>query len=801
MMRPGAFVAAVVIAALVAAPSAASVKPGGGAFDVSVAPDCLKVKRGAGPVDPSYLWSASDNLITLSGARNEYIGFQLIIHANSKLSGVTASASDLTGPGGRITSRNFSFFREHYLRVTETSTSMYGDPPSDGTGWYPDPLVPFGAPDGGAPFPIEKGRNQGVWVDIYVPEGTVGGVYRGDVSVRASGAREVRIGISLEVWDFTLPEENHFKTWFYFGQDELANGHHVAKYDDDYKALERKYHRMAHEHRVNIDAPVYWEYSGTGDGVTIDWGYHDELSSPLNDGTYYDDGIGKNPICLPVGQDFPWPGDHGGLYSDEFARTFRKTLRLVKEHYDRRGWSDRAFLWIIDEPNDYDAYKRVRRYGELVDDSGTDLPLMVTESPVPDDYSWGSLAGYVDIWCAGGTAYPGPMNERRAAGERTWSYNGGRPYAGSQLIDTLGMGMRTWPWLGYKYGVECWLYWHCMYWKDIFNDPAADNDVWGDPLTFDQRRSGTSWPDWGNGDGTLFYPGYDRGIDGPVSSIRMKMLRRGLQDYEYMWLLGSQGNGSVARRAVDTVIKYGFGDAEGKPAGWSTDPGVWEAAREEMASHILPGDFEVESTWYLAEGTTRSGFEEWISIVNPGGEEARVRITYMLASGENRVQDIAVGPRTRHTVDVNLFLGPELDASAVVESDRDVVVERPMYFDYHGKWDGGHNVAGQSRAGTTWYLAEGTTRSGFEEWISIVNPGGEEARVRITYMLASGENRVQDIAVGPRTRHTVDVNLFLGPELDASAVVESDRDVVVERPMYFDYHGKWDGGHNVAGYR
>ncbi len=46
----------------------------------------------------------------------------------------------------------------------------------------------------------------------------------------------------------------------------------------------------------------------------------------------------------------------------------------------------------------------------------------------------------------------------------------------------------------------------------------------------------------GNGDGTLFYPGMPARIGGksdiPVESIRLKLIREGLEDYEYFLLLG-----------------------------------------------------------------------------------------------------------------------------------------------------------------------------------------------------------------------------------------------------------------------
>ena len=40
-----------------------------------------------------------------------------------------------------------------------------------------------------------------------------------------------------------------------------------------------------------------------------------------------------------------------------------------------------------------------------------------------------------------------------------------------------------------------------------------------------------------NGEGMLFYPGEDAGIDGPIASIRLKNLRDGMEDYEYFTLL------------------------------------------------------------------------------------------------------------------------------------------------------------------------------------------------------------------------------------------------------------------------
>jgi hypothetical protein len=43
-------------------------------------------------------------------------------------------------------------------------------------------------------------------------------------------------------------------------------------------------------------------------------------------------------------------------------------------------------------------------------------------------------------------------------------------------------------------------------------------------------------------------------VDGPVSSIRLELLREGIEDYEYLWLLKSLGDSDFADRAVQGMV-------------------------------------------------------------------------------------------------------------------------------------------------------------------------------------------------------------------------------------------------------
>jgi hypothetical protein len=58
----------------------------------------------------------------------------------------------------------------------------------------------------------------------------------------------------------------------------------------------------------------------------------------------------------------------------------------------------------------------------------------------------------------------------------------------------------------------------------------------------------------GNGDGSLLYPSRD-GLNHPVASIRLKMLREGLEDYELLRLLGARLK-EVASRIGGKAVDY-----------------------------------------------------------------------------------------------------------------------------------------------------------------------------------------------------------------------------------------------------
>ena len=276
---------------------------------------------------------------------------------------------------------------------------------------------------------------------------------------------------------------------------------------------------------------------------------------------------------------------------------------------------------------------------------------------------------------------------------------------------------------------------------------------------------------------------------------------------------------SMTRDVVDNLLYVGSSD-EGV---WRCiDPGsspIWEYIGEglENTTFALAYDgvhnlvyagpwkqsvwrYNASYTFYFAEGYTGEGFEEWLCLMNPSTTATTAQVTYMFADGSTQIQDVPIGPTTRATVDVNEAVGPDKNVSIMVQSEQAIVAERPMYFEYKGKWPGGHDVVGASSLDVYFYFAEGYTGEGFEEWLCLMNPNEESIEVQVKYMFADSDPQEQNFSMGPTSRKTVNVNDAVGPDKNVSIeVYASNNRFMAERPIYFNYKGAWSGGHNVVG--
>jgi hypothetical protein len=504
----------------------------------------------------------SNDVIEIAAARNEVEPFQVIVSAlGRRLEGVSASMSDLEdGSGNRIDSTHTKLYREQYVYVRNPSPYSTTEP-----GWWPDALVPFVNPiDGrpvpamqfvredvggkivpqltgarftGSPFDVWPGKNQPLWIDVSIPREASPGTYTGRFTVTIPALGETHLPVKLTVWNFTLPDGSPIAT--HFGSlDGIAERHGVSRTSNDFANLQARYSEAMAEHRIDPPIPENLRPPLKSDG-SIDWKKtHEALKRYLSS-------YNIRSIQIPTFR-----------FSDPTKSNRKYVIRYLQSYYDylkSQGWDKGAYYYPLDEPNSKEAYDQVRTYAQLVHEANPNIRLLCTEQPYTQDPAWGDLYDAVDIWCPLFAFFDEESAmAARKRGNDIWTYTAlcqkappyhpqfaqisGQPTLFWQ-IDFPVLNYRVPLWIMWRYGIKGLLYWSSVYWG------GPERDVWTDP-GFRNRY---------NGDGFLFYPGTEAGIHGPVTSIRLKVLREGLEDYAYFTLLERLGDTSFLSEEVSKI--------------------------------------------------------------------------------------------------------------------------------------------------------------------------------------------------------------------------------------------------------
>lgn len=504
--------------------------------------------------------------VRIFGARNEIVAVQVIVEADGRgITRLNVALPELTmTAGNRIVyrapaldptdtvDRPIEIFVEHYMHVAVASHADWvyapGSPaaPRDPTGWKPVQLVPERArPDrGGLPIRVRPNENQALWIEIYTGRNRPAGIYRGAIDVTADG-RTRRVPIELELFDFALPDDNSMHAMLYYESSQ------VERYQG--RNLDAAYHRLAHRHRVELvhgyDEQGVQAAAGrfSGDDFTRARGYEGP-------------GEGTGNVIVPVS--FYGPGDA----FDDRAQAWRRAdewMTFLRARLPRAL----TFLYMPDEPRPPE-YPRILRLADNVHSNpgpGGRLPIFVTSRYVE------ALDPAIDIWCAGPQGFDVDRAAReRARGRQFWFYNGGRPAGGAIVIDAPATDARVMMWAAFKHEAPVYFYWHAVHWRhNAQKQGERDQDVWAESLTFDNRGQPNK-TDHGyiNGDGVLIYPGEetlhpeeDRGVPGPVATIQLANLRRGLQDHQYLTIARRLGLTAVVDEAVRAIVPRVFSEA------------------------------------------------------------------------------------------------------------------------------------------------------------------------------------------------------------------------------------------------
>lgn len=413
-------------------------------------------------------------------ARNEVESGQIAVHAAHGPVGqldVTCST-----PRRRDTNEPEPRLRPSLLQVCYTNVANPRVPGAQ-AGLWPDPLPPWRGP-----VDVPFDATQSAWVQFTAAADCPPGDYVAQATLTTAAGKCAEIPIAITVFDFALPTTPSYQSAFLIWENHLAKAFGLSVSSPEFRVLHEKFYWfMADRRLLPSRLPV-------------------SLTSPEAERFLSDPRV--NSVSLP----------------GAWQKVNAPVLKAAADRLRALNWLDKAYVYCFDEPTK-EQYQQCRELGEAIHQVGADIPVLLTEQPEPE------LFGAIDIWCPILDACKWDViAQRRAAGDNVWWYTciwPPPPYP-TYWVDDLGVAHRVLSWMQAFHDIRGVLYWNVVYWhqKDE-KGVLLPTTVWQDAEVYPR----------GNGEGFLLYPGNTIGIDGPVTSVRLEILRDGNEDFEYFELL------------------------------------------------------------------------------------------------------------------------------------------------------------------------------------------------------------------------------------------------------------------------
>lgn len=533
--------------------------PSAPVFKVWFAPITTRVTPDSPAIPASAIWNYGSG-VKLRGVRGERVPLQVIIssprNAIDELrdSSLWVAVSELRSERGIIPQTNIKTYLEYPLLVYGSSR------PGAERGFYYDALVPLTKPFNlygpwGTTLPSRP-----LWIEINVPRFSAPGIYTGTVAVVKDGSRISQTPLALKIDPITLPEKPSIKTFLGLFESWFYPHVGLERDSDEVADLLRSYYDFFYERRLNL-----WFNELLSPRVTkYD---NDSVSVVFNDSMMeeYLGGRGVTDVVLSaVPYKLAQPGPAVEEPSTELKRAVASYLKQVYDYFNEHGWRDRLiFNSPIDEPNTKRQYEGSRVWAKLVKEHAPGIRFLVTESPRSENNEWGTLRGDVTHFSANGNELARNdiwqiiKAEQKRGTEVSWYTSCDQVYPQPNVfIDGPHLDPLLIPWATVRFGLQGFLYWGINYWIET-------GSPWEQPVTF---IKGMLCSDGGvlNGEGSLIYPGNQvnrftgqQDVVGPVSSIRLELLREGLEDADLLLELPKRGKSDeldrLTRQLVPTI--------------------------------------------------------------------------------------------------------------------------------------------------------------------------------------------------------------------------------------------------------
>lgn len=535
--------------------------------------------------------------IEIKGGMNEWVSFQIQVRSSSAAKIISVHDSGFVSENGTsVPELTVQYFRAHQIRLDQGSKINSGFR----AGWYPDALIPFVHPEtkeelSGArfdalPFILPGEETHTFWADIKIPQGLQPGVYTTYCTVETSTGKVEDLKVDLTVWNLTLPEKNSLPTLFgdplrFISSfySKTGDSYYNSLSDAGWSQISRNVNTLLKDHRQSPEITWYdfWLPVESDGNFNIT----PEMTAVLQD---FIDTWKPAALEVPIARTHSlkqivfqdaWY-DYHQYRQEDFTPEAQNRLINFMRAWDSaldsltRKEGTLFYLYLCDEPRGSEgSYNYVRDLGSVIRGLGLkNIEVLVVEKTEPDTPAAGDLYGAVDIWCPSFRDSDVMLsNGRRALGEKVFTYTAmDHLNVPNWLMDYPLIHYRLPLWQIYATGsADGLLYWGLSVWSEI---PTLD--PWTDARTWSHGPG-----DYLNSDGSLLYPGKDAGLPNScVPSIRLKVLRDALEDYEYFVIADMAG---LSRGILAEVYSVTTGWTQ-----WSEDPAVLEAARENTGNLI-----------------------------------------------------------------------------------------------------------------------------------------------------------------------------------------------------------------------
>ncbi len=486
---------------------------------------------------------ANTQKIALWAGRGEYESFQVIVRApTGGLTNVRVAASPLTGDGKRnIPNTNVTLFREQYVHVTHGSPERGSTNRPLGPGWYADGLIPFsdGAKNAAdkssalTSFSVDAVSNQPVWVDIFVPRTAEPGAYRGTITVD-SDQGAATVGVTLNVWNFELPLKPSLHTVFGIYNDASSS-------PKIFYADAKSNQRLLLEHKL---MPVFVDPSDEREFIDV---------------------LGLNVSQL----EFFKVASYGHCQQPQ-PPSVAELLAMKAKHQPDLS----LYVHMGDEISECAGIvPAIREWSKNIRAAGLVAQLTAIPAAGLRDDGSGTGKSVADVWVMLPkqiVSNAADMNAAMKNGDQVWSYTAlvQDSFSPKWAIDFEPINYRILGgFLNQVQGLSGLLYWCVNSWAI---NPTQD--PWNN-ISYVENEKATP-----PGEGWLVYPGAKPGAENLVPSMRLKWIRKSVEDFEYIEILKRLGRGDwalgVARKVAPDWTN------------WTHDPSALETVRRQFGDEI-----------------------------------------------------------------------------------------------------------------------------------------------------------------------------------------------------------------------